>query len=122
MDVRRRLVCVLVVSLAVNLVPAAAWAAEREAVSALAAGESVPVTPAIDFRAAVRNAVVTLETPAVVSPQPAAAAAPVATRAAVRRRQGGGAGMVIGLVSMVAGLAMTYYMIKQMNKDKDDAE
>lgn len=121
MNVRRSLVYVLVVCLAVNLVPVGAWAAEREAGPAMAV-ESVPATPVVDFRAAVRNAVVTLETPAVVSPQPIAAAAPAATRAAVRRRQGGGAGMVIGLVSMVAGLAMTYYMVKEMNKNKDEVE
>ncbi len=119
MNVRRSLVCVLVVCLAVNLVPAGAWAAEREAVPA-AVPASVPATPVIDFRVAVRHAVATLETPVVASPRPDATGAPSATRtAAVRRQGGGGAGMVIGLVSMVAGLAMTYYMIKQMNKDKD---
>lgn len=121
MNVRRSLVCVLVVCFAVNLVPVGAWAAERDA-GATVVVDSVTATPVVDFRAAVRHAVETLETPVVAPPQPNAAAAPVATRAAVRRRQGGGAGMIIGLVSMVAGLAMTYYMIKEMNKDKDEVE
>jgi hypothetical protein len=118
MDVRRSLVCLLLAIFAVSLVPATARAADREAAVILASRSGAPAA-AIDFQAAVRDAVATLEAPATTPAQPTAVAATSATRTAVRRRQGT-TGMIIGLVSTLVGVAVTVYMVKEMKKNNDD--
>jgi hypothetical protein len=118
MDVRRSLVCLLIAIFAVSLVPATARAADREPAVILASRDTAPAA-AIDFQAAVRDAVATLETPAIAPAQPTAVAATSAARTAVRRRQGT-TGMIIGLVSTLVGVAVTVYMVKEMKKNNDD--
>lgn len=117
MNAKQGLACSLVVCLAVNLIPARAWAGTSAAADVVVPAESVRAVPDVDLKAAVRDAVARLD-PVEPSPRPAAATrARAATPAAVVRQGGGGMGAVIGIVSLVAGLGMTYYMIKEMKKD-----
>lgn len=133
MKVKQGLICTLVVCLGANLVPARVRADETRPPAEAVAGEAAAVAivetaaaaPAFDVETAVRHAVASLEIPAVPpaeltpsAPSPARAT----TAAAALKKQGGSAGMIIGLVSLVAGLAMTYYMVKQMNDNNDSAD
>ncbi len=117
MNAKQGLACSLVVCLAVNLIPARAWAGTGPAPDDVAPAESVRAVPDVDLKAAVRDAVARLD-PVEPSPRPVAAArARTAAPTAAVRQGGGGMGAVIGIVSLVAGLGMTYYMIKEMKKD-----
>jgi hypothetical protein len=128
MTIKQGLVCALVGCLAFDLVPARAWAAEAHAPADLAAAAPAPSAPdAIDFHAAVRDAIARLDAPdASASPHPIASASPstsrAAARAAVRLPGGGKSGLIIGLVTTVVSVGVTLYMIKQMQKNNDDAK
>ncbi|MEP6917040.1 MAG: hypothetical protein ABJC89_15420 [Acidobacteriota bacterium] len=91
---------------------------------AWAAGD--PANPVAPLRAAVAKSASQI---VLTSTQTAAAEAQSIPRTLPRtgstriRKQGGGghAGMVIGLVSTLAGAAGTYYMIKELRKTTDQA-
>lgn len=122
MSIKQGLVCGLVVCLALDAVPARVWAAEPHAPADAAA--TAPLAPAsIDFHAAVRDAVAKLNPPsATATPVARASAQPsaslAAARSAVRRQGGGKSGLIIGLVTTVASIGATVYMLKQLKKDE----
>jgi hypothetical protein len=101
----------VIVALGTALISPSAWA-----------GENAPVAPAshVDFQKAIAHAVEhsasTRQIDGVQSKR--------ANQPAMQRGNGGGGGhmmMVVSLVGMVAGIGMTYYMIKQMQKATGEA-
>jgi hypothetical protein len=89
---------------------------------ARAADGSSTTTPAhINFQQAIARAVEN-DSPNGAKPDPLHAAH--ANRVSMQRGYGGGGGhvmMVVSLVGMLAGVGMTYYMIKQMQKTTSQA-
>jgi hypothetical protein len=125
MSIKPSLVCGLVVCLVLDVVPARVWAAEPHA--AADATATAPLSPApasIDFHTAVRDAVARLDLPSATATPVAITSTPrAAARAVAVRRQGGGGktGLIIGLVTTVATIGVTLYMVKQMKKNEDSA-
>lgn len=102
-------------SLVIGLLPAGALAADGSSVKTPApVVKTAP--PAIDFRAAARDAAKDLARPA--SGKPALKDANESPR-----MQGGGGktGMIVGLVSAAVGIGMGYFMYKQLKKTTDTA-
>lgn len=99
------------------------------ALPAQAAGPEAPNTPprleSKPLAAAIQKAGTDLSAPAskpLVRPQVSAQKVPLSLPrgGSENVRKQGKTGMIIGLVSTIAGVAATVYMVKEMNKDKDN--
>jgi hypothetical protein len=107
MRIRSFVTAAVIVALGTALIPQAAWAGENPGVA---------TAPPINFQHAIARAVEKeSSTPRVDLVQSSRANQP-----AMQQGYGGGGGghmmMVVSLVGMLAGVGMTYYMIKQMQK------
>jgi hypothetical protein len=109
MTIVRTVGVALIASIILTAMPATTWA-----------GEDVAQTPSVDLRAAIDRAAAqsAMESPNFVSSP--------APRPAARARQAGGGGggasmLVWTLVGTVTSLAATYYIVKEMRKQTDQA-
>ncbi len=100
----------VIVALGTALISPSAWAGENAPVAAVTH---------VDFQKAIAHAVEQSASRQVDGVQSNRANQP-----AMQRGYGGGGGhmmMVVSLVGMVAGIGMTYYMVKQMQKATGEA-
>lgn len=112
MRIRSFVTAAVLVALGTALIAPAAWAAENPA---------NPTTPHVNFQNAIAHAVERESS----RHRADAVSSSRANQPAMQRGYGGGGGghmmMVVSMVGMVAGLGMTYYMIKQMQKTTGEA-
>jgi hypothetical protein len=112
MRIRSLVAAVVIVAFSTVGISPAAWA-----------GESAGASPAahVDFQKAIAKAV----RPSSSDPHVNLTGSNHANQPAMQAGYGGGGGghmmMIMSLVGMVAGIGMTYYMIKQMQKTTNQA-
>jgi hypothetical protein len=118
----------LVLSLATPATVAAAT--DRDEAPAKATAVTTSATPvavtlnSAQFRASIDRAMNSVKVSVPAPPSASQGPAPVKQKPNTRiRKQGGGStGLIIGLVSTVAGLAGTYYMVKMMKDQQEEAQ
>ena len=95
------------------------YAAGAEAAKAPAVPDSKPIAAAVSKAGADLSAQPAPRVQAVASAQKVPTNLPRSGSDRVRKQGGGKTGMIIGLVSSLAGVAATVYMVKEMKKDSD---
>jgi hypothetical protein len=111
MRIRSFITAAVIVALGSAIVSPSAWAGENP---------NPVTTPHVDFQKAIAHAVE--QAPSLRRDE--LSQADRANQPLMQRGYGGGGGhmmMVMSVVGMVAGIGMTYYMIKQMRKITDQA-
>lgn len=117
MSIKRLTAAALVGSLFVGIAPATAWAAGDDSIVTSAAPAPSKLAARIDFKAAAERALANTTADRV-----AAVPAPNAKKTGARYAASGGGGgggttmMIVGLLASVAG---TYFIYKQMTKETD---
>ncbi len=119
MSIKRMTAAALVASLFVGVAPATAWAAGDDSIVTSAAPAPSKLAARIDFKAAAERAIASAVVDQV---QAQAVAAPTGKKTGTRYAASGGGGgggttmMIVGLLASVAG---TYFIYKEMTKETD---
>jgi hypothetical protein len=118
MSIKRLTAAGLVASLFVGIAPATAWAAGDDSVVASAAPSPSKLTARIDFKAAAERALATT-TGDRAQALPAPTAKKTGARYAASGGGGGGTGTVMMVVGLLASVAGSYFIYKEMTKETD---